>query len=380
MWVNDSTSSQAVQRQRRHAADEKQRVERVATDTAVREEGAIRQAGEAPTHEEVQRFRALMQTRGAPQQTTTRAPTREGADVPVAAASAETPSPSTQPTMADRFRALFQRTADAQPQPQPSTSGERSAEEPPPPVSTPQTGAKPDSMPGGRNSAANSASSAGKPRADAATSESDAAKAVPAEVSKLADGDGRRAQDARTPVATRKHDDGAAETTQRAAQQVARGEVQTPPVVRKAHGDDTAGGDGDALSRPMNSPALPSMTPSDMAAPVQRMPDAPQQMAATAGLVAPALAELIQKHVKQMLVSETRGSGARSRELLLRMQSDVLPGTDLWLTRTENGWRMRADVRSRDAYDTLLANQNDLIQRFADSALGELSIEPVFHG
>ena len=57
-----------------------------------------------------------------------------------------------------------------------------------------------------------------------------------------------------------------------------------------------------------------------------------------------------------------------------------VPGTDLWLTRTENGWRMRADVRSRDAYDTLLANQDDLIQRFADSALGELSIEPVFHG
>jgi hypothetical protein len=122
------------------------------------------------------------------------------------------------------------------------------------------------------------------------------------------------------------------------------------------------------------------MTPSDMAPPQQRTPDAPQQMAATAGMVAPALAELIQKHVKQMLVTDTRGGGARSRELLLRMESDVLPGTDLWLTRTDKGWRMRADVRSRDAYDTLLANQDDLIQRFADGALGELSIEPVFHG
>ncbi len=380
MWVSDSTSSQAAQRQRRHAAEEKQRVDSVANEIAVREEGAVRQAGEAPTREEVHRFRVLMQARGTSQDTATRTPTRESADTRPTQAGADALPPSTPPTIADRFRALFQRTADAPPQSQPSAEGEHDVDERPAAVPTPQVGAKPDGMAGGGNTAARPTSTADEGRADAATSDSDTPKPMPAEASKIADGDGRRAQDARTPVVTRKHDDGAADATQRAAQQVARGEVQTPAIVRKPHGDDTAAGDGDALSRPMNSIALPSMTPADMAPPQQRMPDAPQQMAATAGLVAPALAELIQKHVKQMLVSDTRGSGPRSRELLLRMDSDVLPGTDLWLTRTDSGWRMRADVRSRDAYDTLLANQDDLIQRFADSALGELSIDPVFHG
>ncbi|MET0225749.1 MAG: hypothetical protein ABW187_04840 [Dokdonella sp.] len=282
--------------------------------------------------------------------------------------------------MADRFRALFQRTADAQSPSRSSTQSGHAADDSSAAASTHSSSAKPEGVADGKHgTAADPGSRPTEPSTAVADVDSDAAKPASTAASKLADGDGRRAQDARTSVAQSKHDDGAADSAQH-AQQVARGEVQTPPVVRKAHDDDATEDGGGAQSRPTNALAPPGMTSSDMAAPLQRIPDAPQQMAATAGLVAPALAELIQKHVKQMLVSETRGGGARSRELLLRMQSDVLPGTDLWLTRTESGWRMRADVRSRDAYDTLLANQDDLIQRFADGALGELSIEPVFHG
>jgi hypothetical protein len=380
MWVSDSTSSQVAQRQRRHAAEETQRVDRVATDTAVREEGAIRQAGKAPTREEVQRFRALMQPPGTPRQAADRTLAREGANVPAAAAG-DAPPTSTPPTIVDRFRALFQRAPDASSQS--SAESKHDPDESSTATRASPSGVAQDGLASGSNVIANRMlSAADQPHTGAAPDADDDARPVAADISKLAGSHGRRALDARDPVVTRRHDDGAADTTQRAAQQVARGEVQTPPVVRKAQDDDAAESDADALSQPLNSLALPSMTPSDMPSAPQRMPDAPQQMAATAGLVAPALAELIQKHVKQMLVSETRGAGAgaRSRELLLRMQSDVLPGTDLWLTRTDTGWRMRADVRSRDAYDTLLANQDDLIQRFADGALGELSIEPVFHG
>jgi hypothetical protein len=380
MWVSDSTSSQAAQRQRRHAAEERQRVDRAANEMAVRQDGVARQAGEPPTREEVRRFSALMQARGNSQQAPTQTPSRHGADAPVATAGSETP-PSMPLTIADRFRALFQRTADAQPQSQPSAHDESNAEESSLPASAQQTGGKPDGAAAGRNTAGtHQTPRADESRAGAATPErNEEARPELADTTRIADGDGRRAQDARTPTASPKQDDSAADTAQHAAQQIARGEVQTPPVARKARGDDTGEGDADALSRPTQPLAPLSMTPSDMAPPQQRTPDAPQQMAATAGMVAPALAELIQKHVKQMLVTDTRG-GARSRELLLRMESDVLPGTDLWLTRTDKGWSMRADVRSRDAYDTLLANQDDLIQRFADSALGELSIEPVFHG
>jgi hypothetical protein len=381
MWVSDSTSNQAAQRQRRHAAEERQRVDRAANEMAVRQDGVARQAGEPPAREDVRRFSALMQARGNSQQAPTQTPSRDSADAPVATTAGETP-PSMPMTIADRFRALFQRTADGQPQSQSSAQGELGAEEASTPASSQQAGSKPDGAPVGKATAGTHPTSrANESRADTTAPEGDEpAKPALADASKIADGDGRRAQGTRAPTTSTKKDDSAADTAQHAAQQVARGEVQTPPVARKARGDETAEGDADALSRPTNPLAPLSMTPSDMAPPQQRTPDAPQQMAATAGMVAPALAELIQKHVKQMLVTDTRGGGARSRELLLRMESDVLPGTDLWLTRTDKGWRMRADVRSRDAYDTLLANQDDLIQRFADGALGELSIEPVFHG
>lgn len=94
----------------------------------------------------------------------------------------------------------------------------------------------------------------------------------------------------------------------------------------------------------------------------------------------PALAELIEKHIRQMLVSENAGRGARGGEVLLRMSAAALPGTDLWLSRTERGWKLRADVRSRDSYQSILNGSPKLVQRFAERNLGELEIEPVYHG
>ena len=39
--------------------------------------------------------------------------------------------------------------------------------------------------------------------------------------------------------------------------------------------------------------------------------------------------------------------------LLLRMADATLPGTDLLLSRTPDGWVLRADVRSRSSYDAI---------------------------
>ncbi|MEP7042846.1 MAG: hypothetical protein ABI843_07265 [Dokdonella sp.] len=374
MWLSDSTSSQAAQRQRRHAADEKQRVDRASNEMAVREEGVARQAGEAPTRDEVHRFRALMQAGSQSQQPATKATVRAEGNVSLATTAADRPTPAPPPTVVDRFRALFQRTTDT---PTPAMPEDGHAQDDR--LLSARALRVDGGIDGSNASETDTTSQADDMHADARTPEGDAAQRMPAAASKVADADGRRAPEGKSPTVVPKHDD-AADAAQRSAEQAARGEVQVAPIARKSRGDEDAAGDADTLSRSAVSSALPSMTQVDMPAPQQRMPDAPQQMAAAAGMIAPALAELIEKHVKQMLVSDTRGSRLRSRELLLRMQSDLLPGTDLWLTRTDGGWKMRADVRSRDAYDTLLANQDDLIRRFADGALGELSIDPVFHG
>jgi hypothetical protein len=54
----------------------------------------------------------------------------------------------------------------------------------------------------------------------------------------------------------------------------------------------------------------------------------------------------------------------------------LLPGTELWLSRTSNGWKLRADTRSSTAYRSLVEGAPQLIERFAQSQLGALEISP----
>ncbi|HJR73204.1 MAG TPA: hypothetical protein VJ806_06155 [Luteimonas sp.] len=91
------------------------------------------------------------------------------------------------------------------------------------------------------------------------------------------------------------------------------------------------------------------------------------------------LAELIEKHVRQLAVDD---SAARDSDgqVLLRMADATLPGTDLLLSRTADGWALRADVRSRASYDAIREAAPELAKRFAERNLGTLSIDPHFHG
>ncbi|MGO4702940.1 type III secretion HpaP family protein [Dyella sp. 2RAB6] len=102
---------------------------------------------------------------------------------------------------------------------------------------------------------------------------------------------------------------------------------------------------------------------------------AEQPAPAAQAALAPALAELIERHVKQLLVPDARSS-AQSREIMITLKNGVLPGTELWLSRTDKGWKLRADTRSPDAYRQLLEGAPQLIERFASRQLGELEIDP----
>lgn len=394
---NDVQSNQAEHRQRRLAADQKARVERASNDAAVVREGAVRQAGEAPSREEVAQFRGLMQTQG-------REPPKLDSGKPAAAAtSAQGEMPKfdgelASMSTAERFRTLMQRAF--------ATVGERKddvahGDHAPPSRDTaaPTQSDRRDAAPRDTSQTAD-ARKGGDSQRTANAERQPSAKApehpMPrgdAQKSAVAGGAQKSASadDSSAPNGKRVGDQKGAkepdaiESAQALARKAADGETQVGAAARSARNDDESQGDGmgDSGSQ-AGVGSAPTPTPTDMALPSQpqRMPDSAQQAqtAAASGNVAPALAELVQKHVRQMLVSDPRSSRGRSREVLLRMQNDVLPGTDLWLTQTSDGWQLRADVRSRDAYDTLLANQDDLIQRFADGALGKLSIEPVFHG
>lgn len=101
-----------------------------------------------------------------------------------------------------------------------------------------------------------------------------------------------------------------------------------------------------------------------------------QPTTATMTSMAPALAELISRHVKQLLVPDASSRHTRSREIMITLKDDILPGTELWLSRTAEGWRLRADTRSPDAYRMLTEQAPDLVERFASHHLGQLEIDP----
>ncbi|MFQ6313265.1 hypothetical protein [Lysobacter capsici] len=93
---------------------------------------------------------------------------------------------------------------------------------------------------------------------------------------------------------------------------------------------------------------------------------------------ASAFADLIERHVRQLAVSNGGASGEQG-QVLLRLSDQTLPGTDLLLTKTAEGWQLRADSRSRSSYDAIRDAGPELARRFAERNLGQLSIDPHFH-
>jgi hypothetical protein len=105
---------------------------------------------------------------------------------------------------------------------------------------------------------------------------------------------------------------------------------------------------------------------------------ADQPAPAAQAALAPALAELIERHVKQLLVPDNSvHSASQSREIMITLKDGVLPGAELWLSRTDTGWKLRADTRLPETYRQLLDGAPQLIERFAQQRLGELEIDPV---
>lgn len=92
-----------------------------------------------------------------------------------------------------------------------------------------------------------------------------------------------------------------------------------------------------------------------------------------------AFADLLERHVRQLAVS-AGGVGKDGGQVLLRLSDSALPGTDLLLSRTADGWLLRADVRSRGSFDAIRDAAPALAKRFAERKLGTLTIDPHYHG
>lgn len=146
-------------------------------------------------------------------------------------------------------------------------------------------------------------------------------------------------------------------------------------IKRKGHDGDQGrdGSAGDTL-KPAELAALMQAQVMTQQAPTALPTAAPQAHANPQ-----ALADMLERHVRQLAVggSDHRGE---SGQVLLRLNDATLPGTDLLLSRTENGWLLRADVRSRGSYEAIQQAAPQLAERFAARDLGLLSVESHYQG
>ena len=106
---------------------------------------------------------------------------------------------------------------------------------------------------------------------------------------------------------------------------------------------------------------------------------APAAAPAAAASNAGQLFDMMEKHVRQMAVHDARDPGGDG-QVLLRMSDATLPGTDLLLSKSADGWVLRADSRSRESFDAIREAGPQLAKRFAEQNLGTLTIDPHYHG
>jgi hypothetical protein len=168
----------------------------------------------------------------------------------------------------------------------------------------------------------------------------------------------------------------AAESANAEGQSDGGNQVATEQAVQRKGGEERDGGQqagGDSLQ------------PAELAALYQaqvlarEVPAAPPPAAPTAHANPQALADMLERHVRQLAISADGIEHDRG-QILLRLNDATLPGTDLLLSRTERGWLLRADVRSRGSYEAIQQAAPQLAERFASRNLGTLEIDPHFHG
>jgi hypothetical protein len=151
-----------------------------------------------------------------------------------------------------------------------------------------------------------------------------------------------------------------------------------PRVAEREHGQDD-----DPLRRHDDASTSPSQAQQiDAAALYQAqaaMRDGLPAPAAPAPINPHAFADMVERHLKQLAADRGAADGGDGH-VLLRMADATLPGTDLLLSRTEQGWMLRAEVRSRGSYDAIRQAAPELARRFAERNLGVLEVDPHFHG
>lgn len=156
-----------------------------------------------------------------------------------------------------------------------------------------------------------------------------------------------------------------------------RSQAATDGAIHRKHddGSDAGGNQSGETLKPAELAALMQAQILTQHAPTALPAAAPQ----AAHTNPQALADMLERHVRQLAVGSD-GTRAEQGQVLLRLNDATLPGTDLLLSKTDTGWRLRADVRSRGSFDAIQQAAPQLAERFAARNLGVLEVDPHYHG
>ncbi len=96
--------------------------------------------------------------------------------------------------------------------------------------------------------------------------------------------------------------------------------------------------------------------------------------ATTSQAMAPVLAELLQKHVRRLLVSEATGA---KQAVMLRLNDQTLAEVDLVLLRDQDRWRLEARGDAADVLERIDECSQELSDTFDALDLGELEVATI---
>lgn len=104
----------------------------------------------------------------------------------------------------------------------------------------------------------------------------------------------------------------------------------------------------------------------------------PASAAQAAAFNPQAFSEMVEKHVKQLAVSQ---DNVRDGQVLLRMDDRTLPATNLLLSRNpQGGWTLKADTTSRESFNAISRAIPSLSRRFSEAGLGQIEVDSEFNG
>jgi len=84
--------------------------------------------------------------------------------------------------------------------------------------------------------------------------------------------------------------------------------------------------------------------------------------------------DLIERRARRVLVEGTGQDDKDQGRMMLALDDGPLAGTEVWLERNEDGWKLDARVADNSAEATFAESAEQLKTRFAEAGLGELEV------